>query len=91
MSWGTFTSASGGALVAADGLRCLRQVFSTPIVFLVQFILPCILASKCVAGLLMNEEWQQSKFWHLKIWNFVGYYLLPHFGIVSSFINSIFQ
>jgi hypothetical protein len=39
-------------------------------------ILPCIFASKCVAGLFKDE--------------IVAYYLLPRFGIVYSFMNPTF-
>jgi hypothetical protein len=36
------------------------QVISTPILYLVQLILPYIFASKRAAGLWMNEEWQAN-------------------------------
>jgi hypothetical protein len=43
---------------------------------------------------LFRSEWMkssnQSKFWLIERGSFVAYYLLPHSGTVSSFINSIF-
>jgi hypothetical protein len=87
-----------GSAAPADRFSPRHQVISTPILCLVQLLLACIFASKCVSVLWMNHffcfpvccwvfnEWKVASYLNFPR----PYYLLPHFRTVSSFINSIF-